>query len=92
MHAAAYKSLPTVIRLLDAKGANIEIWNCKNKQGRTPLDLARGNRPGNFKPDFETERAIIEVMRKHHVQIPNADAQTGTRPLDWDAKQKQPDT
>ena len=72
MHAAAYKSLPEVIKLLDESGANISIWNCENRQGRTPLDIARGYRPGNFKPDFQTVRALEEVMERHGVKIPAA--------------------
>lgn len=70
MHAAAYKSLPKVVHLFDKKGANIHVWNRPNKQGRTPLDISRGDRPGNFKPDFDTEVAITEVMQKHNVTIP----------------------
>ena len=70
MHAAAYKSLPNVIELFDQLGANINVWNRKNKQGRTPLAIARGNRPGNFKPDFKTEQAILKVMKRHGVVIP----------------------
>ena len=34
MHAAAYKSLPNVIELFDQLGANIDVWNRKNKQGQ----------------------------------------------------------
>ena len=79
MHAAAYKSLPKVIKLLDASGANINIWNCSNKQGRTPLDIARGNRPGNFKPDFQTERAIEDVMKKHGVTVPARNTPSTTK-------------
>ena len=70
MHAAAYKSLPEVVRLFDRKGANIELWNQENKQGRTPLAIARGFRPGNFKPDQDTEQAIIQIMREHAVEVP----------------------
>ena len=70
MHAAAYKSLPEVVKLLDERGADIKIWNHKNKQGRTPLAIARGFRPGNFKPNFETVAAIKEVMLAHGVQPP----------------------
>ncbi len=83
MHAAAYKSLPKVIRLLDSKGANINIWNCKNKQGRTPLDIARGNRPGNFKPNFATEHAIIEVMQNHQVEIPSPLTTNDSNQQNW---------
>ena len=83
MHAAAYKSLPKVIKLLDANGAHISIWNCKNNQGRTPLDIARGDRPGNFKPDFQTVRAIEEVMQKHGVNVPETGSRGATQKENW---------
>ena len=70
MHAAAYKSLPAVVHLLNSRGADMAKLNQPNKQGRTPLDIARGNRPGNFKPDFATERAIISVLKKHNLDVP----------------------
>lgn len=62
MHAAAYKSLPRVVHLLAERGADIAIWNKPNKQGRTPLLIAQGFRPGNFKPSAETVEAISKVM------------------------------
>jgi uncharacterized protein len=62
MHAAAYKNLPRVVEFLAAKGAKIEVWNQKNKHGWTPLLIAEGFRPGNFKPSFETIAAIHKVM------------------------------
>ncbi len=83
MHAAAYKSLPKVIHLFDQRGADIDVWNQPNKQGRTPLAIARGFRPGNFKPDFATVRAIEQVMRKHKVTIPLPQQKN---PAGWKAK------
>jgi hypothetical protein len=62
MHAAAYKNLPKVVKLLAAKGAKIEIWNKEDKFGWTPLAIAVGYRFGNFKPSDVTEAAIREVM------------------------------
>ena len=62
VHGAAYKSLPKVVQLLAEKGANIEIWNRKNKWGWTPLRIAEGYRVGNFKPSFETIAALQQVM------------------------------
>lgn len=50
MHGAAYKNLPKVVQFLADKGAKIEIWSRKNKYGWTPLLIAEGHRPGNFKP------------------------------------------
>jgi len=58
MHAAALKNLPKVVQFLADKGAKIEIWNQKNKNGWTPLMIAEGHRPGNFKPSAETITAI----------------------------------
>ena len=63
MHGAAYKSLPKVVQLLADKGAKIEVWNSKNKNGWTPLEIAEGYRVGNFKPSAETIAAIHQVMR-----------------------------
>lgn len=62
MHAAAYKNLPKVVKLLAAKGAKIDLWNRPDKFGWTPLAIAVGYRFGNFKPSPETEAAVREVM------------------------------
>ncbi len=70
MHGAAYKMLPEVVRLLDQRGAEIKIWSAKSKQGRTPLSIAQGFRPGNFKPSYETIAAIKKVMIAHGVKPP----------------------
>ena len=62
MHGAAYKNLPKVVQFLADKGAKIDVWNKKNKYGWTPLVIAEGYRPGNFKPSPETEASVREVM------------------------------
>ncbi|MEJ6580706.1 MAG: ankyrin repeat domain-containing protein [Akkermansiaceae bacterium] len=72
MHAAAYKSAPMMIRLLDELGADISIWNQKNKSGWTPLLITQGFRPGNFRPIATTEAVLAEVMKKHGVETPPA--------------------
>ncbi len=64
MHGAALKNLPQVVRFLAGRGAKVDVWNRKNRYGWTPLDLARGHRPGNFKPSFETIAAVEAVMRE----------------------------
>ncbi|HYZ86358.1 MAG TPA: ankyrin repeat domain-containing protein [Bryobacteraceae bacterium] len=69
MHSAAYKNLPAVVRLLAAKGADVNVWNRKNKHGWTPLTIARGYRFGNFKPSPDTVAAIEEVLTKAGVPI-----------------------
>jgi ankyrin repeat protein len=70
MHGAAFANFPKVVKLLDARGAKIEVWNQKNKRGWTPLLIAEGHRFGNFKPSFETIAAIHEVMRAHGLTPP----------------------
>ncbi len=70
MHGAAYKCAPQMIRLLDQRGAKIEIWNTKNKSGWTPLMIAQGFRPGNFRPIAEVTEAISEIMESHGITPP----------------------
>lgn len=70
MHGAAYASFAKMVKLLDAHGAKIEIWNRPNDSGFTPLRLAEGHRLGNFKPSFETVAAIKAVMAAHGAAIP----------------------
>jgi ankyrin repeat protein len=70
MHAAAYKNLPKVVKLLAARGAKITVWNRDDKFGWTPLAIAVGYRFGNFKPSPETEAAIREVMIAAGVKPP----------------------
>jgi ankyrin repeat protein len=71
MHGAAYKNLPKVVQLLADKGAKVETWNTKNRYGWTPLLIAEGHRPGNFKPSIETIDAIRKVMRAAGVTPPD---------------------
>jgi ankyrin repeat protein len=71
MHGAALKNIPSMVYYLDELGSDINIWNAKNDDGWTPLLIAQGYRPGNFKPSFETVEAIIEVMARHGVEPPS---------------------
>lgn len=73
MHSAAYQSLPKLVQVLADRGADAKIWNKKNKWGWTPLMIARGHRPGNFRPDPETIKAIEKVMQSAGVDVPPAE-------------------
>jgi uncharacterized protein len=42
MHGVAYKQVPTVAQFLIDKGAKIEVWNRKDKEGVSPLRIADG--------------------------------------------------
>lgn len=71
MHGAAYKNFPDVARFLHARGAKIEVWNRANSRGWTPLAIASGYRPGNFKPSAATIKAIREIMLENGVDPPD---------------------
>ncbi|MCI0542034.1 MAG: ankyrin repeat domain-containing protein [Verrucomicrobiales bacterium] len=77
MHGAALKNLPKVVQFLADNGAKIHIWNKHNNYGWTPLLIAEGYRPGNFKPSFETIDALHKVMLAAGVTPP-----TNARPAD----------
>jgi ankyrin repeat protein len=70
MHGAAYQSRANLASLFDEHRADIKIWNSKNKWGWTPLMIAQGHRPGNFRPAPDTIAAIERVMRSHGVTPP----------------------
>ena len=87
MHGAAYKALPKMVDFLASKGAKISVWNQKNKAGWTPLLIAQGFRPGNFKPIAETSAAIEKVMRANGITPPpSPPPPVGGR--NYDAKKK----
>ncbi|MEO8268927.1 MAG: ankyrin repeat domain-containing protein, partial [Aureliella sp.] len=64
MHGAAYKSWSKLIRLLTEQGADKSAWNRKNKLGWTPLLIAEGHRPGNFRPSPDTVAAVEQALLK----------------------------
>jgi ankyrin repeat protein len=70
IHAAAYRNWPKLIGFLVEKGADVDVWNRKNKRGWTPLLIAQGHRPGNFRPSAETVVAVQKAMRAAGVEPP----------------------
>lgn len=86
MHGAAYKSLPKMVPFLADKGATAEVWNRKNKYGWTPLLIAEGFRPGNFKPSAETIEAIHRVMRAAGVTPPPPTPRPDAGPAGYEPK------
>lgn len=71
MHGAAYKNAPTIVQFLAGHGANVEVWNRKNKYGWTPTAIAEGHRHGNFKPSPETIAALHEALLAAGVTPPD---------------------
>jgi ankyrin repeat protein len=88
MHAAAYKNLPKAVEFLAANGAKIEVWNRKDKDGWTPLLIAEGFRPGNFKPSFETIAAIHKVMLAGGVTPPPPTSAEGINNSDFGPRER----
>jgi ankyrin repeat protein len=70
MHGAAYKNLPGAVRFLAERGAAVDVWNREDKQGWTPLTIARGYRFGNYKPSPPTVAALVSVMTAAGVAVP----------------------
>lgn len=63
MHGAAYKQLPSVVDLLVARGARIDIWHRKNVMGWTPLRIAVGVHRGmNLRFHEPTADRLRRVM------------------------------
>jgi uncharacterized protein len=63
MHGAAYKHLPKAATFLAAHGARADVFNHKNADGYTPLDVASGIQRGmNFVFSTETAAAIRDAM------------------------------
>jgi ankyrin repeat protein len=68
MHGAAFKQLPEVVKLLDAKGADVAIWNKNNVSGWTPLRIAVGVHRGmNFRFHVPTADALKDIMVRARV-------------------------
>lgn len=84
MHGAAYKSLPKMVQFLADKGAKIDLWNRKNKYGWTPLLIAEGYRPGNFKPSADTIDALHRAMRAAGVTPPPPTIRPGIQPKGYE--------
>jgi uncharacterized protein len=67
MHGAAYQSRDMLVQFLAERGANAAIWNRKNKAGWTPLMIAQGHRPDNFRLSPSTVAALQGVMLAKNV-------------------------
>lgn len=70
MHGVGYQSLPKLAQVLADHGADVKVWNRKNKWDWTPLMIALGHRPGNFRPAPDTIASIERVMRAAGVTPP----------------------
>jgi ankyrin repeat protein len=90
MHGAAYKSLPRMVPFLADHGADINVWNKKNKYGWTPLLIAQGHRVGNFKPAAATIAAIVRAMRDAGVEPPTKPAPRAPRQRNYAPQEKKP--
>ncbi len=70
MHGAAYHDWSKLVPLLVARGADIAVWNRENRWGWTPLVIATGYRPGNFRPEPDTIAALHKTMLAQGVTPP----------------------
>lgn len=62
MHGAGYRCFPRVVKFLAENGSDPATWNHKNVSGWTPVMIAKGHRPGSFKPHPETVQAMEAMI------------------------------
>jgi ankyrin repeat protein len=79
MHGAAYQSRAKLVDFLVERGANVNLWNRKNKWGWTPLLIAQGHRPGNFRPAPDTIAVIERAMRAQGISPPRPEKAPAAR-------------
>ena len=86
MHGAAYQNWPQLVEFLNESGADVSVWNRKNKWGWTPLLIAQGYREGNFRPDVATITATERAMRAAGVTPPAPGLDVVANQQSWDKK------
>ena len=59
-----------IVRLFAERGAKIEVWNKENRHGWSPLEIAEGYRPGNFRPSAATIAAFHSAMLAEGITPP----------------------
>lgn len=72
VHGAVYENRSRLIELLAERGADINIWNRPNKRSWTPLDIAQGHRPGNFRLAPESIEVLERLLRAAGIEPPPA--------------------
>ncbi|MEQ1825117.1 MAG: ankyrin repeat domain-containing protein [Pirellula sp.] len=72
LHGAVYENRSKLIEYLTDHGADISIWNRPNKRGWTPLDIAQGHRPGNFRLAPESIEVLKRLLRAAGIEPPPA--------------------
>lgn len=72
MHGAAYQEWARLAEVLVEHGADLQVWNRENRWGWTPLMVAQGHRPGNYRPSPRTIATLETLMRAKGVEPPPA--------------------
>ncbi len=72
VHGAVYENRFKLVEFLAEHGAEMEIWNRRNRQGATPLDIAQGHRPGNFRLAPESIEVLERLLRAAGLEPPPA--------------------
>ncbi len=86
MHGAAYQNWPKLIGLLAQNGADVHVWNQRNRWGWTPLLIAQGYREGNFRPDVATTEALERLMKSAGIDPPKPGSNIVANQQSWDKK------
>ena len=89
LHDAAHQSFPKLVQLHSNRHADMSVWKRENKWDWTPLMIAEGHRPGNFRPSPETIAAIESVCGPTEQCLPRQRRKT-VRPTDLKIGQARP--
>jgi len=71
VHGAVYENRSQLIEFLVERGAEVAIWNRPNRRGWTPLDIAQGHRPGNFRLAPESIAVLERLLRAAGIEPPS---------------------
>lgn len=72
VHGAVYENRFKLIEFLAEHGAQMNIWNRPNRRGWTPLDIAQGHRPANFRLAPESIEVLERLLRAAGIEPPPA--------------------
>lgn len=70
MHGATFENRSQLLEFLAEQGADVKIWYRPNSRRWTPLDIAYGHRPGNFRPNPESLAVLQRLLRDAGIEAP----------------------
>lgn len=70
LHGATFENRSQLLEFLAEQGADVNIWYRPNSRRWTPLDIAYGQRPGNFRPNPESLAVLQRLLQAAGIEAP----------------------